>query len=259
ITTPNFEELALDTEVRQLTSLVTVRARNDRLGLDPADAQSLRHARYVDQLERHSVCTVQVFRNKLTSARLFLFVAYYLRMGWTVIVYDRYGLHKDVIADFKDNVQLNYFPFTVFQSIFPDRYNVALSKQEAHGQSNLVIAKNELHNKDSDKQKTYDFCRSEFSHVSSMLFVDADELIYCPKAIRSIAEQRSYQKQFMDRNIRGKYDEIHLPRNTYFFRLPRNVGHIAEVRYKNVEDEDDELDGGGAGGDKDAASIEIAE
>ena len=120
--------------------------------------------------------------------------------------------------------------------------------KEAHGQEDLVVPKEELHNQDSDKQKTYDYCRLEFAHVPSMLFVDADELLYCPKAYQSISEQRSYQKAFIDRNVRGQFDEIHLPRNTHFFRLPKEVSHIAEVRYKNVDDEDDEKEGGGEGG-----------
>jgi hypothetical protein len=130
-------------------------------------------------------------------------------------------------------------------------------EKEAHGQSNLVVSKQELHNQDSDKQKTYDFCRQEFSHAPSMLFVDADELMYCPKAIKSVAKQRDAQKQFMDRNIRGGFGEIHMPRNTHFFRLPRNVEQVASVRYRNVEDVDDDGKGAGAGGDTD--KVEISE
>ena len=112
----------LQSSPRVTSSSVRVRSLNSRIGKtnDTITSPPTRHMKYLDQLERHAVCTVQVFRNKLTSARLFLFVSYYLRMGWTVIVYDRLGLHRDVIAEFGDNVQLNYYPFTVFQILFPE-------------------------------------------------------------------------------------------------------------------------------------------
>jgi hypothetical protein len=120
-----------DDEMLTLKSSVTINALYRRFGIpfeqekdQSASSASPVHARYLDQLERHAVCTVQVFRNKLTSARLFLFVKYYLTMGWTVIVYDRYGLHADVMREFGEDVQLNYYPFTVFQELFPDRYNM---------------------------------------------------------------------------------------------------------------------------------------
>ena len=37
----------------------------------------------------HAVCTVQTFRNAQTGPMLYLFVSYYHRLGWRVIVYDR--------------------------------------------------------------------------------------------------------------------------------------------------------------------------
>lgn len=34
---------------------------------------------------------------------------------------------------------------------------------------------------DSDKMKTYDLCRARHSHIQSILFLDSDELLYCPE------------------------------------------------------------------------------
>lgn len=93
--------------------------------------------------------------------------------------------------------------------------------------------------------------------MPSMLFVDADELFYCPRAIRSVPDQRAYQKKFMDGNLKSGYAEVHLPRNTYFFRLPRKIETVASVRYRNVEDEEDDDDKGGDGGETD--KVEIAQ
>ncbi|KAJ1428425.1 hypothetical protein B484DRAFT_67501 [Ochromonadaceae sp. CCMP2298] len=41
----------------------------------------------------HAVCTVQTFRNAQTGAMLYMFIAWYQKMGWRVIVYDRYYLY----------------------------------------------------------------------------------------------------------------------------------------------------------------------
>lgn len=124
-------------KILSLQSSATVRSLNKRFGVP--NESSVLHGRYLDQKERHSVCTVQVFKNKLTSARLFLFVKYYLTMGWTVIVYDRYGLHADVVKEFGDNLQLNYYPFTVFQELFPETYNL-----QQHMQVNRIMSSSSI-------------------------------------------------------------------------------------------------------------------
>ena len=43
-------------------------------------------------LRLHAVCIVQTFRNPQTGPMLYLFVQHWYRMGWKVIVYDRFGL-----------------------------------------------------------------------------------------------------------------------------------------------------------------------
>jgi hypothetical protein len=45
--------------------------------------------------------------------------------------------------------------------------------------SSSIMATIETSNQNSDKQKTYDFCRIEYSNLSSILFLDADEIFHC--------------------------------------------------------------------------------
>ena len=47
---------------------------------------------------------------------------------------------------------------------------------------------------DADKTRTYDYARLEFAHLDTLLFVDADELLFCPQAASSIAAQRDYHR-----------------------------------------------------------------
>ena len=46
---------------------------------------------------------------------LYLFVAYYQRMGWTVIVYDRFGLHRAYLEELLALPGVFYHPYTVLQ------------------------------------------------------------------------------------------------------------------------------------------------
>lgn len=43
---------------------------------------------------------------------LFMFVSYYHRMGWRVIVYDRFGLHWQFIKELLSLPGFDYYPFT---------------------------------------------------------------------------------------------------------------------------------------------------
>ena len=65
-----------------------------------------------------------------------------------------------------------------------------------------------------DKTKTYDHSRVEYSFMSSVLHVDADELLFCKygDAGRSQSSQRRYQQQFMEDMVAQGYEEISLMR-----------------------------------------------
>eukprot|EP00602_Paraphysomonas_sp_CaronLab_P011879 CAMPEP_0185040648 /NCGR_PEP_ID=MMETSP1103-20130426/38953_1 /TAXON_ID=36769 /ORGANISM="Paraphysomonas bandaiensis, Strain Caron Lab Isolate" /LENGTH=322 /DNA_ID=CAMNT_0027580031 /DNA_START=670 /DNA_END=1638 /DNA_ORIENTATION=- len=168
-------------------------------------------------------------------------------MGWTVIVYDRYGLHWEHLREFSSNIRFNYHPYTAFQLVLPDLYRSPKSpdmdvlyyfSKDAHGESSRLLPHEELQNQDSDKQKTYDLSRMEYVHAPSVLFVDADELLFCPSVQESLLSQRRYQRTFLDGLREKGIQEVHLPRNNYFFRLPRDVGPITEVRYRQAKESD---------------------
>jgi hypothetical protein len=71
----------------------------------------------------HSVCVVQTFRNHMTPPMLYLFIEYYLSIGWNVILFDRHGFHQDLIRQrYHSNSSVIYYPFTINQLLFPDKY-----------------------------------------------------------------------------------------------------------------------------------------
>lgn len=72
----------------------------------------------------HSVCIVQTFRNYMTPSMLYLCLEYYLSLGWTIILFDRKGNHHDIIQErYQDNSKILYYPFTVHELIYPERYS----------------------------------------------------------------------------------------------------------------------------------------
>jgi hypothetical protein len=60
----------------------------------------------------HAVCTVQTFRNAQSGPMLYLFTAYYISMGWTVLIYDRFGFHREFLAEFIGTPGVYYHPYT---------------------------------------------------------------------------------------------------------------------------------------------------
>ena len=86
--------------------------------------------------QRHGVCTVQTFRNPVSGLKLFLFVRHYLALGYTVIVYDRFGAHREDLAPFlltsskfsgdsagRTDGEVKYFPYTALQRAHPLKYS----------------------------------------------------------------------------------------------------------------------------------------
>ena len=76
----------------------------------------------------HSVCVVQTFRNLMTPPMLYLFIEYYLSIGWNVILFDRHGFHQDLIQErYSANSSVIYYPFTIHQLLFPEKYSTSTS------------------------------------------------------------------------------------------------------------------------------------
>lgn len=91
-------------------------------GMDPTKYNSFSGA--------NVVVTVQTFRNKITGPSLYMFMRYYLNLGWRVIVYDRYGLHADVMSEFLSLPEVLYHNHTVFEILFPSSFNKELAARQ---------------------------------------------------------------------------------------------------------------------------------
>jgi len=117
----------------------------------------------------HAVCTVQTFRNSQTGPMLYLFVSYYHRMGWRVVVYDRFGFHREFIEDLLPLPGFDYYNYTIFQMVNPMKYSAAYARQQGFGfkiyyameknwgyatKTNGTMA--DVADQDADKARTYD-------------------------------------------------------------------------------------------------------
>ena len=147
---------------------------------------------------KFAVVTVASFESSYTPYMLYMFVQHHLALGLIVIVYDRGGSHEHYLESLFSLADFYYFPFTVMERLEPVTYG-------HHGGSNSSLAlyygterskkaKDETHNMkvndisntlamDRDKQATVDHARVEFAAIPGMLFIDADEFMYCPNII----------------------------------------------------------------------------
>jgi len=80
----------------------------------------------------HAVCVVQTFRNPQSGPMLFLFVQHWYRLGWKVIVYDRFGMHKEFIEEMLDWSGFDYHPYTVYQLINPSKYSPSMATKKGY-------------------------------------------------------------------------------------------------------------------------------
>lgn len=155
----------------------------------------------------HAVCTVQTFRNKQSGPMLYAFTAYYVAMGWQVIIYDRFGLHKEFLGDLIHQGPVSYHPYTVFQLANPKKYNDDYAaKQSTDRKYYYRMEKNwgfsgnaeaDTADQDQDKTRTADYARVEYAHLDMILYIDADEIFYCPQGGSNVEHQRRYQQKIM--------------------------------------------------------------
>lgn len=68
---------------------------------------------------------------------------------------------------------------------------------------------------DQDKSRTYDYSRMEFSHMDTMLFLDADEFFFCPQQNSSIKNQSEYQQYLLNRFVSKGIEEMRYSRLPY--------------------------------------------
>jgi hypothetical protein len=194
----------------------------------PSAAHVLRLRKRVveKQAQRHAVITAQVFMNDYSGPQLYLFASYYLKMGYLVIIYDRFGNHESHLHSFMDNELFEYHPFTIMQIAYPEYFTRAMAttqdtkfkryfSREIPGDLGSVVnAVSDTTQQDEDKRKTYNIARIEYSHVKSLLLVDADELLWCPES----PNQQDELNKVMDS------PEVHFSRNFVYGRLYSNSG-----------------------------------
>ena len=81
------------------------------------------------------------------------------------------------------------------------------------GYSSKKIA--DTQDQDADKTRTYDYARLEYAHLDTLMYVDADELFFCPQAGQSIHEQRVYHRKVHDEFIDRGIEEMRYVRIPY--------------------------------------------
>lgn len=104
----------------------------------------------------------------------------------------------------------------------------------------------ETSNQNSDKQKTYDFCRIEYSYLSSILFLDADEIFHCEAATQRRVDndpyttfspfQQHYQsiQLFLSTLQNKKFEEVILKRYHVYSLLPKSIHLNTTVKRMRV-------------------------
>jgi hypothetical protein len=194
----------------------------------PSAAHVLRLRKRVveKQAQRHAVATAQVFMNDFSGPQLYLFASYYLKMGYLVIIYDRFGNHKSHLDSFMDNEWFEYHPFTIMQVAYPEKFTRTMarkqdtefkryfSRETVGDHVSVVNSVADTNEQDGDKRKTYNIARIEYTHVKSLLLVDADELLWCPES----PNQQDELNKVMDS------PEVHFSRNFVFARLNSSTG-----------------------------------
>lgn len=181
---------------------------------------------------RHAVVTVQTFRNKQSGPMLYAFTAYYVAMGWQVVIFDRFGMHKEFLGDLIHQGPVNYHPYTLFQLANPKKYNDQYASKQGNDRKYYYkMEKNwgftgnaeaDTADQDQDKTRTVDYARVEYSHLDMMLYVDADELFYCPQGGSSVEHQRRYQQKIMGGFCAQGIEEMRFVRLPYSGLPPPN-------------------------------------
>eukprot|EP00603_Paraphysomonas_imperforata_P010747 CAMPEP_0114470220 /NCGR_PEP_ID=MMETSP0104-20121206/11142_1 /TAXON_ID=37642 ORGANISM="Paraphysomonas imperforata, Strain PA2" /NCGR_SAMPLE_ID=MMETSP0104 /ASSEMBLY_ACC=CAM_ASM_000202 /LENGTH=504 /DNA_ID=CAMNT_0001643943 /DNA_START=325 /DNA_END=1841 /DNA_ORIENTATION=- len=88
---------------------------------------------------RHAVVTIQTFKNHFTGPMLYMFTRYYQRLGYAVIVFDRFAAHRSVFKELmsgtpsNDLPSVHYYGFTVFEKMFPHIYNASYHAEQSEG------------------------------------------------------------------------------------------------------------------------------
>lgn len=200
--------------------------------------QEIKEQQYLDP-RPHAVCTVQTFRNAITGPMLWLFVEFYHRLGWRVIIYDRFGFHREFVEDFIGLPGVDYHPYTLFTLTQPSKYNEAYKNKTSFELKYFYkMEKNwgykgtaaDTADQDADKTHTYDHARVEYNWLDMILYVDTDEFFLCPQALKSISAQRKYQQRLMGMFSSQGVEEMRFVRIPYSGAPPPGFVNSVENR-----------------------------
>jgi len=193
------------------------------------------------------ICGVQSFRNVLSPFVLPMWVHHYTSLGYRVALFDRYGLHSDVIAQHFPSSSaahpLDYFPHTILDKAL-SRNSTGVdglkAKQDwsykvyykehlpaAKALSPKVTMERNTGLLDREKVVTYDHCRLLYSKARGVLYVDTDEFLYCPAEKNSYAAQSAHQLATLHRLADEGIDEIRL--DTYPYDTSSSLGAGADI------------------------------
>jgi hypothetical protein len=80
---------------------------------------------------------------------------------------------------------------------------------------NASVLVDDQENQRSDKSKTCDLARAQYSHTKSVMCVDTDELLFCPNAKSGKNNQKKYQYELLSAFTKSSHDEIEFPRKIH--------------------------------------------
>jgi len=181
------------------------------------------------------VCGVQSFRNVLSPFILPMWVHHYTTLGYRVALFDRYGLHSEVISRYfpltpgasAASGMLDYFPHTMLdkalhrnttkdsQRDFSYKVYYKEHLSAAKGVAPKVTLERNTGLLDREKVVTYDHCRLLYSKARGVLYVDTDEFLYCPAVRNTYAEQSAHQLGTLHRLADEGVDEIRMDTYPY--------------------------------------------
>jgi hypothetical protein len=85
----------------------------------------------------------------------------------------------------------------------------------------------ELYRQNRDKMRTYDMARVQYTHVRSMLLVDADELLLCGGGgLLTIQGIAKHQQELLDSFTTRTTDEMSFSRPTVFGKFPPGLTYL---------------------------------
>jgi hypothetical protein len=170
---------------------------------------------------------------------MYAFAVYYQSLGWRVIIYDRFGLHKEHMQSLLHLPGIDYYEYTVLQLAMPSKYNQKYKEEQGRDRKFYYrMEKNwgytgrqaDTADQDQDKTRTYDFARIEYAHLDVMLYIDIDEWFYCPQAKHSIEQQKRFQHRLLSTYVAQGIEEMRFVRLPYSGKAPSSFNETSGDR-----------------------------